>query len=213
MSNIANDDLFLARRANTLYKVYASNIRKGSNGDQYLVQRGSDLHYVNMSDIYDRLQNTDTMMVWDTSAGNLCKVTGEDARNYLFPTYDVAYTVTAGSGGDGGAAGNVLSGTITVTSQGNASITVGAGGVGADGEDSLLGFYSLSGPHPLVTATGGAAGTGGADGADGSVEIRWPKQYGNISVVNGPSGYTISFDGTSRVARFTQPGDYILNLA
>ena len=101
MSTIANDDLFLARRANTLYKVYGSNVRNGSDTDQYLVQRGSDLHYVEMADMFNKIQNTDTMMVWDTSVGQLCKVTGQDARNFLFPTYDIEFLVV-GSGGNGG---------------------------------------------------------------------------------------------------------------
>ena len=95
MSTIANDDLFLARRANTLYKVYGSNVRNGSDTDQYLVQRGSDLHYVEMADMFNKIQNTDTMMVWDTSVGQLCKVTGQDARNFLFPTYDIEFLVVS----------------------------------------------------------------------------------------------------------------------
>ena len=85
MSAIASDDLFLVRRANTLYKVYAYQVRNGSPGDMYVVERAGTLYHVTLSELEAKLQDTDNMMVWDTSAGALCKVTGLDAKAKLFP--------------------------------------------------------------------------------------------------------------------------------
>ena len=110
------------------------------------------MYNVEKQNLYDDLQNGDYMMVWDTSVGQLCKVTGQDARNFLFPTYDVEFLNIAGGGasGDyhftgsatapgGGGAGGMVEGLITVTASWTATIVVGAGGIQSTTNNGLQG--------------------------------------------------------------------------
>lgn len=187
MSNIANDDLFVVRRNGVLYKVYASQVTNGSTLDQYLVQRSGTLYNVEKQNLYDDLQNTDHMMIWDTSVGQLCKVSGQDARTKFFPVYNLDFLTIAGGGsagnaatnqygnGGNGGAGGMVEDQISVTGRFTATIVVGAGGVkptsgdtqGADGGISTLDITSQSGAHLQAYAYGG--GGGGAGGSNATL--------------------------------------------
>lgn len=85
----------------------------------------------------------------------------------------VNYEVVAGAGGDGGAAGQVVTGSLNLTSTVNGCVVkVGTGGrTGRAGSDSFVSFPT----SPEIRAVGGTVGAGGADGADGYVEFRYPQ--------------------------------------
>ena len=122
-------------------------------------------------------------------------------------TYNVQYLVVGGGGsggmaqsgndtGGGGGAGQVLTGNLTLTSGTCYSITIGAGGISANGTSGSNSVISGT-PITTVTATGGGAGGGGYAGGPITHSAGLPGGSGGGGWGSGLPGSSPSAFGTA----------------